>query len=464
MSDTTERAYDPKQARRAFAAGAVGTAVEYYDFFVYGTAAALVLNDLFFPNVDPVIGTLAAFATFAVGFIVRPIGSVVFGHIGDRIGRKRSLVLSLLLMGISTFSVGLLPDYGAIGIAAPILLVTLRLLQGVALGGEWGGATVLASEYAREDNRGFVGSLVQLGSPIGLLLSSGIFGLVGLLPDAALESWGWRLPFLLSSVMVAIGLYIRLNLMESPEFVRARAAGEMTSKVPAIDVFRYSWRELLMAIGMRFAPDIGFYVCGTFLVSYGVDNVGYDKGEILAGVSIAAAVEICTIPLFGRLSDRHGRRTLYFIGCTWFAVMAFPVFALVNTGVAPLAWLGIVLALAVGHGMLWSMAASINSELFPTRYRLTGANFGLNIANIVGGGPAALIAGALVLWADSSWPVALYVVLAAVISFAAVLPAPETSTRRLAEDYSTAARPAKAGRADVPRPAGRTALSKGTAK
>jgi metabolite-proton symporter len=442
VSDEQTREHDPKNARRAFAAGAVGTAVEYYDFFIYGTAAALVLNRLFFPDVDPVLGTLAAFATFAVGFVVRPIGSIIFGHIGDKIGRKRALVLSLLLMGIATFAIGCLPNFHDVGILAPILLVSLRLLQGIALGGEWGGATVLASEYARPDNRGFVGSLVQLGSPIGLLLSSGIFAIVGLLPDEDLISWGWRVPFLLSAVMVAIGLYIRLNLIESPEFLRARAAGEMTSKVPAVDVFRYSWRELLVAICIRFAPDIGFYLCGTFIVSYAVANVGFENRDILLGVTIAAAIEICTIPIFGRLSDKYGRRPMYFIGCAWFAIIAFPVFWLVNTGIAPLAWLAIVLALSIGHSMLWSMAASINSELFPTRYRLTGASFGLNISNIVGGGPAALIAGSLVLWANgASWPVSIYLILAAVISFLAMALAPETSKRRLSEDYSTASIP-----------------------
>ncbi|WP_167133189.1 MFS transporter [Paramicrobacterium chengjingii] len=438
MSEVSEREYNPKEARRAFAAGAVGTAVEYYDFFVYGTAAALVLNGLFFPSFDPVVGTLAAFATFAVGFIVRPIGSVIFGHIGDRFGRKKSLVLSLLLMGVATLVIGLLPNYDDVGVLAPILLVTLRCIQGIALGGEWGGATVLASEYARPHNRGFVGSLVQLGSPIGLLLASGVFALVALLPDEALVSWGWRLPFLLSGVMVAIGLYIRLNLLESPEFIRARAAGEMSSKVPAIDVFRYSWRELITAICIRFAPDIGFYVFGTFIVSYAVATVGFERESILIGVSVAAGIEICTIPLFGKLSDKFGRRPLYLIGAVWWAIIAFPAFWLVNTGSTALAWIAIIITLAIGHAMLWSMAASLNSELFPTRYRLTGANFGLNISAIVAGGPAALIASSLVIWAGGgSWAVSLYVVLAAAVSFVAMLLAPETSKRRLSEDYTT---------------------------
>lgn len=429
---------DRRAARRAVLSGAVGTAVEYYDFFIYGTAAALVLNRLFFPDISPVLGTLAAFATFAVGFAVRPLGSIIFGYVGDKFGRKKALVFSLLLMGIATLAIGFLPTFDQVGILAPILLVLCRLLQGAALGGEWGGATVLAAEYAPPGKRGLIGSFVQTGSPIGLLLSSGVFALVGLLPDDQFVSYGWRIPFWASALLVMVGLYIRLNILESPEFLRARAAGEVAEKAPAIEVFRYSWRALLVAIGARLAPDIGFYIAGTFIVGYAVNNIGYTQGQILTGVIIAAAIEIITIPLFGALSDRIGRRKIYFIGTAWWAIMAFPLFALVNTGTPELAWLGIALALSIGHSMLWSVGASLNSELFPTRYRTTGASFGLNIGNIVGGGPAALIAGALVLAASgSSWLVSLYILIAAVLSFIAMLFSQETSKRDLSKDYST---------------------------
>ncbi|SJM63851.1 MFS transporter [Gulosibacter sp. 10] len=437
-TDTPEPpAKSPRQARRAFAAGAIGTAIEYYDFFAYGTAAALVLNTLFFPAFDPIVGTLAAFATFAVGFIMRPIGSFIFGHIGDKLGRKRALVLSLLLMGVATLGIGLLPTYATIGVMAPVLLVLMRLLQGLALGGEWGGATVLAAEYAGPHNRGFVGSLVQLGSPIGLLLSSGAFALVGLMPDDALHSWGWRLPFIASALLVVVGLWIRTRLEESPEFTRAKSSGEMSSKVPAIDVFRYSWRELLTAVAVRFAPDIGFYVFATFIVSYAVGTVGLPESNILLGVAVAAAIEVCLISFFGHLSDRFGRRPLYIAGCLVWIALAFPAFMLIDTGQPALAWIAIILALAVAHAMTWSIGASLNSELFPTRYRLTGANFGLSISGIVAGGPAALIASSLVIWANgSSWGVSGYIVLAGVISLVAIIAAPETSKRSLSVDYT----------------------------
>ncbi|NKQ57900.1 MHS family MFS transporter [Amycolatopsis sp. K13G38] len=445
-NDPSVLAPDRKSVRVAISSGVVGTAVEYYDFFVYGTAAALVLNKLFFPNFSPVFGTLAAFATFAVGFVVRPIGAVVLGHVGDRVGRKRALVFSLLLMGIATFAIGFLPTYSTAGILAPILLVFLRLVQGLALGGEWGGATVLASEYASKGNRGLLASFVQTGSPIGLLMSSGAFALVGLGSDHFVSTWGWRIPFWGSSILVAIGLYIRVKIMESPEFRRATAAGEMSPKAPIIEVFQYSWRQVLTAIGLRFVPDIGFYIAATFLVSYAVTSQHYAKGDILACVSVAAAIEICTIPFFGRLSDRFGRKPVYIAGVVFLILLAFPLFALISSGSVLLTGIGVALALAVGHSSTWGLGAAINSELFPTRYRTTGAALGLNVSNIVGGGPAPLIASALVIAAGgASWLVSCYIVLAGVLSLAAILSMPETSRRDLSVDYT--------GRTTSPAPA-----------
>jgi MFS transporter, MHS family, shikimate and dehydroshikimate transport protein len=428
---------DRKSVRIAISSGVVGTAVEYYDFFVYGTAAAVVLNRLFFPNFSPVLGTLAAFATFAVGFVVRPVGAIILGHVGDRVGRKRALVFSLLLMGVATVAIGFLPTYATAGIFAPILLVTLRLVQGLALGGEWGGATVLASEYASPGNRGFLASFVQTGSPIGLLISSGAFALVGLGPDHFVETWGWRIPFWASAVLVVIGLWIRVRIMESPEFRRATAAGEVSARAPIVEVFKYSWRQVLIAIGIRFVPDIGFYIAATFLVSYAVTTRHYHQGDILACVAAAAGIEIFTIPFFGRLSDRFGRRKIYIYGVVFWLLLAFPLFALISSGSLFLTGLAVVLALAVAHSSTWGLSAAINSELFPTRYRTTGAALGLNVSNIVGGGPAPLIASALVLAAGgASWSVSLYIIGAGLVTLVAIVSMAETSQRDLALDYT----------------------------
>jgi MHS family shikimate/dehydroshikimate transporter-like MFS transporter len=453
----TPLAPDRKSARLAILSGAVGTSVEYYDFFVYGTAAAIVLNKLFFPNFSPVLGTLAAFATFAVGFVVRPIGAIILGHVGDRVGRKKALVFSLLLMGAATIAIGFLPTYATAGILAPILLVTLRLVQGLALGGEWGGATVLATEYASRGNRGLLASLVQTGSPIGLLISSGAFALVGLGSNQFVTTWGWRIPFLASAVLVAIGLWIRLRIMESPEFRRAAAAGEMSEHPPIVEVFRYSWRQVLIAIGIRFVPDIGFYIAATFLVSYAVTTRHYHQGDILACVSIAAAIEIFTIPFFGRLSDRFGRKRVYICGVVFWLLLAFPLFALISTGSVFLTGVGVVLALAIGHSSTWGLSAAINSELFPTRYRTTGAALGLNVSNIVGGGPAPLIASALVLAAGGgSWLVSLYIILAGAITLIAIVSMRETRELDLSVDYTGGGASAASVARSVPETRGRT--------
>lgn len=415
--------------RRVMAAGAIGTTVEWYDYFVYGTAAAVVFDKLFFPSFDPLMGTLTAFATFGVGFLARPVGAFVFGHYGDKLGRKRMLVLSLLIMGLATAGIGLLPSYGTIGAGAPILLVVLRLLQGFAVGGEWGGATVLIAEYAPEGKRGLYGSVVQIGSPAGLVLASGGFALVKLLPDASFMAWGWRIPFLISVIMVAIGLYIRMNITESAEF-RAVTARQEQAAVPAMDLLRNSKRNVLIAIGARFAPDIGFYVCGTFVVSYASTTLHLSEGPILLAVAVAAFVEIFAVPLFGALSDRIGRRVVYLGGAAFWVIFGFPYFWLVDSASSPAIWIAILLAFVLGHGAMWAIGGALYSEMFDTRFRYSGVSLGYQLASIVGGGPAPLVATALIAWSGgASWPVATYLVVIGVITFASVWWAREVRDR-----------------------------------
>lgn len=421
-----------KLAKRATLASAVGTTVEYYDFFAYGTAAALVFGHLFFPKVSSTAGLLAVFAVFAAGFAIRPIGGVVFGHIADRAGRKSVLIATLTTMGIGTLGIGLLPSYATVGIWAPILLVLLRLVQGFALGGEWGTATVFVSEYAPKEKRGLFGAIVQEGSPAGLLLGSGLFALMELLPKSQFDSWGWRVPFLFSVVVVGVGLYIRMNILESPEFLRAlRALGKPAN--PVVTAVRKQPVNLFATIGVRFAPDIMFYVAATFMVSYGHDHLHVASSTMLAGVTIAAAIELFTVPLFGRLSDRVGRRPVYIWGAVSCAVLAFPLFLLTATQVTGLVWLALILAFTVAHASQWSVGAALYSELFDTEYRASGTSLGYNVALSIGGGPAPFIATALVAASGAWWPVSIYLIAAAVITLGSVYAVRETRKRDLSQ-------------------------------
>jgi MFS transporter, MHS family, shikimate and dehydroshikimate transport protein len=411
--------------RQVALASFIGTAIEWYDFFLYGTAAALVFGQLFFPEATPLGGTLLAFATYGVGFFARPVGGIIFGHYGDRIGRKTMLVLSLLIMGVATFLIGLLPTFESVGLLAPILLVVLRLLQGIGVGGEWGGAVLMAVEHAPPGRRGFFGSWPQMGVPAGLLLANVVFFVTSsAMSEAQFLAWGWRIPFLLSIILIGVGLYIRLKIMESPAFRRVQESGT-EANMPIIDVLRTYPKNVLLAMGMRIAENGTFYILTAFVLTYIVEELGLEQGTGLTGVIIAAAIGLFTIPLFGALSDRVGRRPVYLFGAVFSLLFAFPFFWLLNTGVAPLIWLAVVLGVNLGHDSMYGPQAAYFSELFGTRVRYSGASLGYQLASVLAGGLSPLIAVAL-LASYGYTAVAAYMAIMALITVVSVILASET--------------------------------------
>lgn len=428
----------PSSLKRIVAASLIGTTIEWYDFFLYGSAAALVFNKLFFPDSDPLVGTLLSFLTYAVGFAARPLGALVFGHYGDRLGRKKLLVLSLLLMGGATFAIGLLPTHATVGSAAPVLLTVLRLVQGFALGGEWGGAVLLVSEHGDAERRGFWASWPQTGAPAGQLLATGVLSaLTALMSDAAFTSWGWRIPFLLSGVLVIVGLWIRLSVDESPVFKAAlaqaeerRAAAGQAEKMPIVAVLRHHWRDVLVAMGARMAENISYYVITAFILVYATTEVELSKQTALNAVLIASAVHFAVIPAWGALSDRIGRRPVYLIGAVGVGAWMFPFFALIDTG----SFGSLLLAVTVGlvlHGAMYAPQAAFFSEMFATRMRYSGASIGAQFSSVAAGAPAPLIATALLADYGSSTPIALYVMAAALLTVVAIVCAQETRHRDL---------------------------------
>ncbi|WP_051777430.1 MFS transporter [Streptomyces violaceorubidus] len=427
----------PNNLRRIVAASLIGTTIEWYDFFLYGSAAALVFNELFFPDSDPLVGTLLSFLTYAVGFAARPVGALVFGHYGDRLGRKKLLVLSLLMMGGATFAIGLLPTHATIGTAAPVLLTVLRLVQGFALGGEWGGAVLLVSEHGDARRRGFWASWPQTGAPAGQLLATGVLSLLtAVLSDAAFNSWGWRIPFLLSGVLVMVGLWIRLSVDESPVFKQALAQAESrrakAEPLPLVAVMRYHWRDVLIAMGARMAENISYYVITAFILVYATTAADVSKQTALNAVLIASAVHFAVIPAWGALSDRIGRRPVYLLGAAGVGLWMFPFFMLIDTG----RFGSLLLAVTVGlvlHGAMYAPQAAFFSEMFATRMRYSGASIGAQFASVAAGAPAPLIATALLSEYDSSTPISLYVIAAALLTLFAVGVARETRHRDLAE-------------------------------
>jgi len=412
----------------------IGTAIEWYDFFLYGTAAALIFNRLFFPTFDSLVGTLAAFGTYAVGFVARPLGGIVFGHYGDKIGRKSMLSLTLLLMGTATFCIGLLPTYHTIGVWAPVLLVVLRVVQGFGVGGEWGGAVLMAVEHAPAGKRGFYGSWPQVGVPAGLLLSTAVFSLISALPEAQLLTWGWRVPFLLSVILVGVGLFIRLRIQETPEFSRIKDTGQQ-ARLPLLDAVRAHPGNILLAMGARVAENGFFYVYSVFALVYVTEQLGLSRSTILNGVLLATVCELFAIPAFGALSDHVGRRPVYMAGAAFSALFAFPFFWLLDTQQTALVWLAVVLGLSLGHGAMYGPQASFFSELFGTRVRYSGASLGYQLASVFAGGLSPLIATALLAWSGGKpWPIAAYMVAMALITLVSVYLAAETLTGDLAEE------------------------------
>jgi len=416
---------DPSTVRRAVLASFIGTTVEWYDFFLYGTASALVFNKLFFPTFAPGAGTMAAFATYAVGFFARPVGGIVFGHFGDRIGRKAMLVTTLMLMGIATFCIGLLPTYSQAGILAPALLVTLRFVQGFGVGGEWGGAVLMAVEHGHAGRRGLFASCVQAGMPIGLLLANGAFKLCSQIDGAQFLAWGWRVPFLLGILLLGVGMFIRLRVMESPVFAALQNEAP-PPKIPVFEVLRRHPRNVLLAMGARFAENACFYIFTVFVLSYGSTRLGLPDSTMLNGVLLGSAVQFFVIPMFGALSDRVGRRPVYLAGAVSLALFAFPFFRMVDSGNGTLIALAITLGL-VGHSAMYGPQAAFFSELFGTRVRYTGASLGYQLASPLAGGLAPLIATALLAWSGGSpWPVAVYLLVMAAITILSVWLAAET--------------------------------------
>ncbi len=415
-----------RSIRTVIAASFIGTTIEWYDFFLYGTAAALVFNKLFFPGANPLSGTLAAFATFAVGFAARPIGGLVFGHYGDRIGRKAVLVLSLLTMGTGTFVIGLLPTYQSAGVLAPILLVTMRILQGIGIGGEWGGAVLLAVENSSRRNRGLFGSWPQMGVPAGLLLSTVVLALTqSWTSDADFLSWGWRVPFLLSSLLVVVGLVIRLRILETPAFEKVKET-ETEAPRPLADVVKAYPRRIVIGMGMRFAESVLFPVYTVFVLSFGA-GLGIDQGTLLSGVIISSVIGLFSIPLWAIVSDHLGRRPVYMAGAAFSLLFAFPYFWLVESGSPVLIWLAIVLGINVGHNLMYGPQAAYFAELFSTRVRCSGVSIVYQVAAVFAGGLAPLIATALLAAnGGRAGLVAGYVVAACMVSLIATYFAPET--------------------------------------
>ncbi|MFX3624983.1 MAG: MFS transporter [Ectobacillus sp.] len=405
-----------KESKKALFGSLIGSSIEWYDFFLYGTVASLVFNKLFFPSLDPLTGMLLTYASFGIPFFFRPIGGIIFSHIGDKIGRKKTLVLTLSLMGIATVLIGLLPDYNTIGIWAPILLILLRIIQGIGLGGEWGGALLLAVEYAPKEHRGFFGSIPQAGSPVGMLLGTIAISLFNFLPEQQFLAWGWRIPFLLSIVLVAVGLWIRKGIEETPDFKKAQEEGD-TPKFPLLDILKNHRKTTLISIGVKLVESAPFFIFTTFIISYATDVLNFSRQIVLNTVTIATFATIITIPLYGMLSDKIGRKKMYVLHTVAIMLYVVPYFYMLS--LQSTFWL--MFATIFGLSIVWSATTAVigtlYSEIFSTNVRYTGITVGYQIGAALGGGLAPLIATYLLSKFNNSWvPVAAYMIAVCIIS------------------------------------------------
>ncbi len=414
-------------------ASLIGTTIEWYDFFLYNTAAALVFNKLFFPTFDPFVGTLLAFSTYAVGFAARPVGGLVIGHYGDRVGRKSMLVLTLIMMGIATSAIGLLPSYAVIGVWAPILLVFLRVVQGFGVGGQWGGAVLMTVEHAPKGQRGYYGSWPQIGVPAGLLASTVVFSIFSRLPADRFLAWGWRIPFILSIVLVAVGIAIRMKILETPSFEKMKET-KSVARQPVLELLKKYPAQVLQAAGARCAENGAFYIYSAFMLVYATQHAHVSRDVALNGLMIGAALEFVAVPAYGALSDRVGRRPVYLFGAIMTAVLAFPLFWMFDTGSTPLVWLALLMSLLLAHAPMYAPQGAFFSELFGTSVRYSGASLGSQLGATVAGGLSPLIATAL-LPTYGPTAIALYIIGMALVTIVAVWSATETLRHELEEKH-----------------------------
>jgi metabolite-proton symporter len=409
-----------KSMGRVLVASIVGSAIEWFDYFLYGTVASLVFNQLFFVTENPTVGLLIAYTSFALAFFLRPVGGIIFSHIGDKLGRKKTLVLTLSLMGISTFGMGVLPTYQAIGIWAPVLLTCLRFIQGLALGGEWGGSVLLAVEYAPKTKRGLFGSVPQMGISVGLILGTLALSLMSLLPEKDFILWGWRIPFLLSALLVIFGLWIRKGIEETPSFKKAQEKGEV-SKIPLVDTLRYHWKEVFIAMGAKVVETAPFYIFGTFVVSYTTSTLHFSETSSLIAVLVGSVAATILTPFIGILSDRIGRKPIYISGIILTVLYAFPYFWMLQQKSVALFIIATVIGLGVIWGSINAVLGTMLSEIFTAKVRYTGISLGYQLGAAIAGGTAPLVATSLLAKFDHSYvPVAIYIILAALISSIAI--------------------------------------------
>jgi metabolite-proton symporter len=404
---------------RAVTASAVGTTIEWYDFFLYGVAAATVFPQTFFPQSDPFIGTLLSFSTYFVGFVARPMGAALFGHYGDRVGRKALLVITMMMMGVATVGIGLVPSYATIGIWGAVALTVLRLIQGLSIGGEWSGSVLMAGEWTDPKRRGFTTSFAQFGAPAGMVLANGALALMTLTTtEDQFLGWGWRIPFLASIVLVFVGMYIRLGILETPVFANLKARGAV-AKAPVIEVLKKNWREVVLTALLRTGQQVPFYIFTTYIITYATQQLGYSRSTILNFVIVQSLISTMTIPLMGHLSDRYGRRTITAIGCVAMIVFPFLYFWMLDSRSLALAFLAIAIGLPI-HDLQYGPQAAFISESFPGSLRYSGSSLGYQLASITAGGPAPIIAVILLREFGTSTAIAVYMSLCALASLICV--------------------------------------------